>query len=151
MSSADVSSPAVATPPPRYRLRPPAYARELIEARRQGMVPYPWGAGQVALAMDWSERYVSRIPRLVCPADVPVQAFDFACLAGLGVYLPYGERFADRAMQAVGMLLRVPVVWVWAVHWSRLDACRAAFDRGDKAEGSRLFDLACREFRPGDL
>lgn len=57
--------------------RPPAYGRELAEAKRQGYT-VPW----LCIVLDWN---IGRaFPRVVIPVDTHTDQIDFRVVAGLG-------------------------------------------------------------------
>ena len=85
--------------------RPPAYAKELADARRRGLRPREFGLGHVAVVLDWDNRASGGLHRLVFPRDVDVRELDLSCLAGLRVLLTYREVDAERAAVAVDAIL----------------------------------------------
>jgi hypothetical protein len=81
------------------RRRQPAYARQLIEAARQGYVA-PW----LLISLSWDLGIA--VPRVVVPADVHAAELDLTCVAGIECLVAHhGEPsraidVAERALAA---------------------------------------------------
>lgn len=76
--------------------RLPAYARELVDARRRGLVPVtPTGWLIVALGWPMHRRIAVHHPRVVVPVDADPRDLDFRFSAGLDVLLAHAP--LDRA------------------------------------------------------
>lgn len=73
-------------------MKMPPYAKELAQARRQGMVPdTPTGLFLVALGWRVHHQLADHDthPRIVLPLDVAIQNYDLRPLAGLDLLLVY--------------------------------------------------------------
>jgi hypothetical protein len=88
----------------------PPYAKELAQARRQGLVP-ALDAGWFLVALGWSVHKqvpaVDRYPRVVLPLDVAVQDYDLRPLAGLDLLLVYERSDAGRIQEVADCLLAI--------------------------------------------
>lgn len=88
----------------------PPYAKELAQARRQGMVPAV-ASGWFVVALGWGvHRRIpdqDRFPRVVLPMDVAVQDYDLRPLAGLDLLLVYDRADAARVQEVAECLLAV--------------------------------------------
>lgn len=88
----------------------PPYAKELAQARRQGMVPAV-ATGWFVVALGWGvHRRIpdqDRFPRVVLPMDVAVQDYDLRPLAGLDLLLVYDRSDAARVQEVAECLLAI--------------------------------------------
>jgi hypothetical protein len=87
------------------RRRLPAYARELADARRQGLVP---DVGFIVVAMDWDlGGSMDGLVRVVVPPNHEPSKMDFSFLAGLNVILVHRDTDRDRATAIADQLQAV--------------------------------------------
>lgn len=88
----------------------PPYAKELDQARRQGLVPM-LGCGWFVVALGWEvHRRIpdhGRFPRVVLPLDVAVQNYDLRPLAGLDLLLVFDRPDAARVQEVAECLLAI--------------------------------------------
>lgn len=88
----------------------PPYAKELAQARRQGMVPAVM-SGWFVVALGWGVHKripdQDRFPRVVLPMDVAVQDYDLRPLAGLDLLLVYDREDAARVAEVAECLLAI--------------------------------------------
>ena len=88
----------------------PPYAKELAQARRQGMVPAVM-SGWFVVALGWGVHKripdQDRFPRVVLPMDVAVQDYDLRPLAGLDLLLVYDRADASRVQEVAYCLLAI--------------------------------------------
>lgn len=122
MSNVPRAAEAATPDPQRIRRRLPPFARELVEARRAGMVPEcdnPLGVFLVCYGWGMHRRFADAeaFPRIVLPLDNPAWYYDLTALAGLDVLLAYEPRHAYRVGEAVDELVCVGPrrLLVWAV------------------------------------
>ena len=106
------------------RRRLPAYAAELADARRRGLVPRRMGFGHVCVVLDWENHATAGLHRLVFPPKASLSDMDLSCLSALDVLLTFRETEANRAAAAVNAILAAGARRVGAVD---LDAV----ERGD--------------------
>jgi hypothetical protein len=124
------------------RKRPPAYAKDLIQARKLGLVPARSGYGHICVALGWRDKRSGGLPRLVVPDDLAVEEVDLTCLAGLDVLLTYSAAQASRAVEMVEALFAAHVASVTAMNMTVFDQCIEARDRGDQTLFSELWAKA---------
>jgi hypothetical protein len=90
------------------RLRLPAFARQLVEARERGLSPVRgWNGAQVLVVLDdW--KIAEKRYRLVVPSEDDPEDFDFRVVAALDVILVYNSRRTDgeRLKAAIRAILR---------------------------------------------
>jgi hypothetical protein len=103
------------------RRRLPAYAAELVAARRRGLVPRRLGFGHVCVVLDWENHATAGLHRLVLPPKTDLQDLDLGCLAGLDVLLTHREVEAYRAAGAVNAILAAGARRVDAVDLDAVD------------------------------
>lgn len=89
--------------------RVPAFARELAEARKNGMVP---SRGEVIVALDvwaWGKPQHSALARCCVPPDVAPADLDLLFLAGLDVLVAWSSKVTDgeRVMELARALLAI--------------------------------------------
>lgn len=89
----------------------PPYAKELAQARRQGLVPaMPMGWFMVALGWTVHRRFIDSqetFPRVVLPLDVAIQDYDLRPLAGLDLLLVYDKSDGGRVQEVADCLLAI--------------------------------------------
>lgn len=88
----------------------PPFARELADARRQGLVPeLPEGYFLVAFGWAIHRRIADdeRWPRVVIPLDAAIQDYDFRPLAGLDLLLLFELLDQDRVPEIEDCLLAI--------------------------------------------
>ncbi len=122
--------------------RPPAYAKELVAARKQGLVPARGGFGHIAVTLGWQDKRTGGLPRLVVPDDMAVEEVDLTCLAGLSVLLTYTAEQAGRAIDMVQAMFDARVDEVTAMNMTLFDQGLDALDRADAPAFVELFDKA---------
>lgn len=91
-------------------MRLPPYAKDLAQARRQGMVPAV-ASGWFVVAMGWGVHQrmpdQDRYPRVVLPLDAAIQDYDLRPLAGLDLLLVYDRADSARVQEVADCLLAI--------------------------------------------
>ena len=89
--------------------RLPAYARDIAEARKAGMVP---ASGEIIVALDvwrWGKQPGGALARCLVPEDRKIEDLDFWFLAGLDVLVAWSSAVSasNRVMALARALLAV--------------------------------------------
>jgi len=118
------------------RARLPGFGRELVELRRQGMVP----ARPIVVALDswkWGRSY----PRLVVAEDLDPSEADFSVVAGLECFLAWSSKVTSVARRdtLIRVLVKCAPIFLWACDMA---APHESFIVVSRAKGLELREYA---------